>query len=408
MENKGALAGVKVLDLTTVVAGPMVAGILCDMGADVIKIEGIDYPGDSYRFAGSFKLHRTDEGKELMGGCYYSINRGKRCICINLKTKPGMDIFLELVKKADVLMMNMRPAAAGRLGIGYEQLKKHNPDIVYCASTGWGPTGPYSLNKAYDALIQSVSGIVASEARPARQGTKEMHLVNHIVMDKTCAMTSAQAILAALYARAMGRGGQKIDINMLDAGMFFNWVDLYADNVFLDTDKDYKAAQGIVPEMFGIATTKDGKFVTVVTSEAALFAKAFDRPDIRPGQFVTVRDEMVKEIAKFTLEEVMARFEKYDMARSSVYTTADEVLEDPQVKHNEIVQHIDDPHFGRIAQAAPPHKFSNTPSKIRGPAPLHGEHTAQVLRELGHSQNEIDRWGKEGAIGLGGGQKSKL
>lgn len=407
-EKEGPLAGIKVLDLTTVVAGPMVTQILADMGADVIKIETVDYPGDSYRFAGSFKTKRFENGeKEYMGGCYYTVNRGKRCIALDMKKPDGMSIFTKLVKQVDVMMINMRPAAAQRLGIGYEQVKELNPNIIYCASNGWGVSGPLSAAKAYDPLIQATAGIVAGQARPARQGGPDIHLVNNIVMDKTCAMTSCQVILAALFARERGKGGQRIDVSMLDAGLAFNWSDMFGDRTFSDREKDYRQREGIVPEFFGTAETKDGKYIVVVSTEAQLFAKAFNRPDIAKefGNNVTVRNMMTEEIGKYTLEEVLKIYKENDLAGISIPLTEDEVLANEQVKHNNVVQTIHDPNFGTVLQARPAALMSATPLKIKGFSPMHGQHSADVLKDIGYSQADIDKAVADKVISTGNGNK---
>jgi|ERR1740129_894013 len=407
----GPLAGIFILDLTTVVAGPMVGQILADMGADIIKVETVDYPGDSYRNAGSFKIKRMEGGgKEGMGGCYYTVNRGKRCICLNIKDPRGKEIFNKLLKKTDVMILNMRPAAAVRLGIGYEQVCEIKPDIIYCASNGWGTSGPLVTAKAYDPLIQATAGVVAAQNRKAKHGGPEVKLVNNIVMDKTCAMTTTQGILAALFARSQGKGGQRIDVSMLDAGVAFNWSDCFPDEVFVEQKEDYRAGEGIVPEFFGTAETSDGKWVVVVSTESDLFSKAFDRPDIAKllGRPVTIREEMIKEVKKHTFEDTMARMKKWDMAAIQIPTTAQEVLAGPQVVHNKIVEVSDDKHFGKVRQARPAIKLSKTPLRIKGPAPLHGEHTAEVLKELGYSQADVDSLRQGKVISTGGGFGSKL
>jgi len=264
--------------------------------------------------------------------------------------------------------------------------------------------------KAYDPLIQATSGVVQAQARPAKQGGADVHLVNNILMDKTCAMTSCQAILAALYARERGKGGQKIDVSMLDAGMYFNWADVYADRTFANREEDYRQGEGIVPEFFGTAQTKDGKYIVVVSTESADFAKAFNRPDIaaKLGNPVTIRDMMTEEIAKHNLEDVLAIYKKFDLAGIAIPMDADEVLAQPQVQHNQIVQTIQDPNFGTVQLAKPPHLLSKTPLSIKGTAPMHGEHSAAVLKELGYSDAEIAAAAKDGVISTGGGLKSKL
>jgi crotonobetainyl-CoA:carnitine CoA-transferase CaiB-like acyl-CoA transferase len=398
-DAKGPLHGVRVVDLTTVVAGPMATSALADMGADVIKVEDLK-KGDSYRDAGTVKIFRDGDHKEALGGTFYTVNRGKRSIGVDLKSKTGQMILHKLIATADVFTVNMRPAAAERLGLAYEQLKKSNPNLIYLAQTGWGVSGPLALKKAYDPLVQAAAGVIMSQARPTRQGGGDKYLANTIVIDKTTAMTSAQAILAALYARTQGRGGQKIDLSMIDSGLAFNWSDVFADQCFLDHDENYKQAQGIVPEMFGTAETKDGKTMVFYAVELEPFCKAFNRPDLMKhrGMFISSRTEMEKELNKHTFEDVMKKFDEFDLAGGLVPLTEKDTINQPQVKHNDNIAVIKDPRFGTVQQAKPGARFSGTPAKINGPPPLRWEHTVPVLKSLGFSADEIKQFQKEGTV----------
>ena len=252
----GPLDGVKVLDMTTVIAGPLTGGFLADMGADVIKVEKADGVGDGYKHAGT--SYRTDEGVQ-MGSSSAVANRGKRSVVVDAQSPEGVAVIKRLAKSADIFVQcaptpgsppalpsalcplplpfltsvspsppsparNMRPGVVGRLGLDYEALAAVNPDLIYCSISGFGQTGPWSKKMTYDPLVQSSTGMVAAQGRPESQ-SKRHSLYNGLIVDKTTAMTASQAILAALYARdAKGRGGQHIDLSMYDVGFAYNWV----------------------------------------------------------------------------------------------------------------------------------------------------------------------------------------
>lgn len=262
--------------------------------------------------------------------------------------------------------------------------------------------------KAYDPVIQAGAGTVAAQARPSRQGGSSTHLVNSILMDKTTAMTAAQAVLAALFARARGKGGQHIELSMLNAGLAFNWCDVFADRVFVDQDPERFRRRALIPEVFGTAETADAKHVTVVTGSLSAFARAFDReellddPALRDpeGAFdaLAVRAAMSAEYRKHTLAQIMAKWAAFDMPGVEVPTTVDRVLAGAQVRHNEAVEVHDDQRFGRIRFARPAANMSGTPQRIQRPAPVHAEHSVEVLGELGYTGAQIEQWSRDGVI----------
>ena len=251
-----------------------------------------------------------------------------------IKTAEGIDLIKRLAKDADVFVRNMRPGAIDHLGVGACDLMAVNPELIYCSISGFGQTGPWMKKMTYDPLVQSSAGTVAAMARPESQSAKPT-LVNALIVDKTTAMTASQALLAALYARdVQGAGGQHIDLSMYDAHFAFNWVDLYNDHYFandgvtLEPSEDPGLSHTIVdpsgrvvqkpliPELFGIAETKDGKHVTVMMSFFKEHAELFNRPDIvtdtrfrpphiqtREGQ-VWAREELCKTFKEFTFDEV--------------------------------------------------------------------------------------------------------
>jgi crotonobetainyl-CoA:carnitine CoA-transferase CaiB-like acyl-CoA transferase len=218
--------------MTTVIAGPYAAGQLADYGMEVIKVEQADGVGDTYRYAGArIKL----ASGERFGSSFASFNRGKRSVAVDATKKEGVEIIKKLVKDADVFLQNMRPGVAEKLGLGYEDLKKVNPNLIYCSVSGFGPDGPLTKQPVYDPLIQSRSGFVALQERVSGKHT----LINTLVHDKTTAMVAVQAIMAALFARDRNNsGGQHITLAMLDVGIQFLWGEIHSNNHFFVDKED--------------------------------------------------------------------------------------------------------------------------------------------------------------------------
>src|SRR6185436_5462015 len=217
----GALDGVKIIDMSAVIAGPMATQILGDQGAEVIKIENPGL-GDMARYLGP-----QSNG---VGAMFAAVNRNKRSIALNLKNPQGRAVFLDLAKTADVVVENYRPGAMARMGVNYEALAALNPGLIYVEMSGFGQSGPYSKRRVYDPVIQAVSGIADSQGDPK---TGEPQLIQSIVADKVAALTVSQAITAALYAKAKTGQGQCIEFNMLMAAIAFQWPDTMYNHVFL-------------------------------------------------------------------------------------------------------------------------------------------------------------------------------
>ena len=213
--SNGPLHGFRVLDLSSVVSGPMAAVVLADQGADVIKIEPPGW-GDGIRGLGA--------SRNGLSAIYAMINRNKRSVAINLKVSAGRDLVLRLVKDADVLLQNYRPGKMARLGLDYDSLKTLNPDLIYTSINGMGEVGPLAEQKVYDYVIQGISGLL--NAHLSSERIDQLQMVRTIIYDKVTALTAAQGITAALLARERGAGGQHVKLSMLDAALYFNWPDL--------------------------------------------------------------------------------------------------------------------------------------------------------------------------------------
>ena len=250
----GPFKGVRVLELTSTVSGPFAGMMLADQGAEVIKVEppGI---GDLARFMGT-----TKDG---MGAMFSTLNRNKKCICLDFKNEEDLSVLKELVKRSDVLIENYRPGIVKKLGIDYETLSKIKPDLIYCSISGYGQSGPYKEKKVYDPLIQGTVGI------PHAQSGKFPELIRTIIYDKVTGLTSAQAISAALYQKANGEGGQYLPISMLESALYYNWPDIMMNHTFEEGGINL----GELADLFEVYETKDGGVVLIIIANDEVFTK---------------------------------------------------------------------------------------------------------------------------------------
>jgi len=391
----GALEGVKIIDMSAVIAGPMATQILADQGAQVIKIEDPGM-GDMARYLGP-----QSNG---VGAMFAAVNRNKRSLALNFKDAQGKAVLLDLVKGADVLVENYRPGAMERMGLTYDALKPLNPGLIYVAISGFGQTGPYAKRRVYDPVVQAVSGVADAQSDPK---TGEPRLIQSIVCDKVAALTLAQAITAALYAKAKGAGGQFIEFNLLSAALAFQWPDTMYNHMFLEGGVTH------MPEFstfYEIMKTLDG-FVTVIVisdDEFGDFARAAGKPELaKDSRFANVflrlqnaealKGEMKALMARFPTAEIVKRLEAEDVPHARVLKR-EEIPDDPQVKHLGIILETRHPKAGRMREAKPVANFSATPSTLRRPAPMLGEHTDEILRELGRSDADIVALRSAGAV----------
>lgn len=375
----GPLAGVRVVDLSQVVSGPMAAGWLADQGADVVKVEPPH--GDPVRGLGP--------AKGDLSSAYVAINRGKRQVSLDLKDAAAKRVLTALVERADVLVENFRPGVMEKLGFGHPACAALNPRLIYCSITGYGADGPYAGLRAYDPMIQATAGIAATQL--SAEG--EPQLIQTLVIDKVTALTAAQAITAALFARERTGQGQRVEVAMLDAAVAFNWPEGMFNHGWIDEPPPASPPYGRFSRLW---STRDGRRVVVGSfqdHEFAALCDALRRPELKNDpRFNTGRARaanikawgptLAAAVAALTADEFMAGCVEHGAGGALVSTLA-EVLTHPQVVHNGTVVEVDQGDAGRARTARHPARFSGTPTAEPGPAGHKDQHTNDVLAELG-------------------------
>jgi crotonobetainyl-CoA:carnitine CoA-transferase CaiB-like acyl-CoA transferase len=395
----GPLEGIRVVDVSAILAGPLATMMLADQGADVIKIEAPGI-GDLLRLA-PFR-------RGGMGAFFASGNRGKRSAVIDLHTQKGREIVIELVKRADVFVQNFRPGACERLGIGESDLRKVRPDLVYVSVSGFGETGPYSGRRVYDPILQGLTGHVAIQKNP---DVPIPDLIRHVVVDKASAYTVAQAITAALFARERGAGGQHVRVAMIDVALAFLWPDGMMAHTLVGPDVQPGPT---LYELYRLTETADGHLIYFAASDSEMHGvfRALKRPELcddpRFGVFERAKHAEVlgqilyDEFRKWPTREILARLLAEDVPVGPV-NSLEQVLEDPQLRHNDSIFELEHPTVGRIRQPKPAARFEGTPTRVPTPPPLHAEHTAEVLAELGYDEAARRRLAADGVVVLPGG-----
>lgn len=378
--RSGPLAGIRVLDLTSVVSGPMCTQALGDLGADVIKLESP--AGDQTRYSGApFR-------EPLYSAMHTQMNRNKRSLVVDLKNAAGRDLVLELIPQIDVLVENFRPDVMERLGLGYATLAARHPGLVFASINGFGRSGPYAALPAYDQLVQGLVGVM-----PAQGGDGPPKPVQGPVADKTSAVTAVSGILAALFARERdpeGRG-QHVDIAMLDAYAAFALPDPMTPRAFPPHVEETRMSDAF----FRAWETADGHVVGLVIQDHqfAGLCRVLDRMDLvtdprfaemgtRLGRYPELVEILGAEVRKWPSAEFVARA-RAEGATFGPVNDVESFLEDPQVRHRETVRVMDDDRFGPVRYLAPPWQFSRTPASIDRHAPRLAEHSDEILRELG-------------------------
>jgi crotonobetainyl-CoA:carnitine CoA-transferase CaiB-like acyl-CoA transferase len=383
----GLLDAVRVLDLTTMVAGPVATRMLADQGADVIKIESPD--GDLMRH---FNPIRNG-----MSASFLSCNRNKRSLAVNLKAAEGLAIVQKLIATADVLVHNFRPGAAERIGLGEDAVRGIRPDIVYVSISGFGDSGPYAGQRAYDPVIQALSGL--AEIQTDRD-TGRPRMVRTIIADKTTALTAAQAITAALFARERSRQGQHVRIAMLDAMISYLWPEAMPNLTFVGDERDPSEGD-IGPDL--VFATQD-RYITAAAlsdDEWAGMCRALNRQDLiddprfntagaRSRHAVERRGIMAAELEKWLANEILPRLLDNDVPAALVLSRF-ELLQDSQVQANQLLEEYQSLEFGRVRQPRPAARFDRTPAEVRALAPLLGADNVAILSELGYSSDDITR-----------------
>ena len=394
-----ALDGVRVLDLTRALAGPYCSMMMGDYGADVIKIE-MPGKGDDTRSWAPPSI--GDESAYFL-----SINRNKRSITLNLRHPDGKKAFLDLAKGADVVVENFTPGVVDRLGISYDIVKALNRGIVYASISGFGQTGPYRTRSAYDQVMQGIGGIMSLTGEPGRLPVK----MGIALTDIGAGMMAAYAITMSLFHRQRNGGeGQYIDVSMLDLQVA--WL-TYMAGYYFATGKNPEKVGAAHPTLvpYQAFMCQDGKYINVAVGSERLwerFCKAmnredlFDHPDyVRNPDRVRSRDKLVPLLQEMFLQKPVDRWVD-QLGDGGVpcgpVNELSDVFSDPQVLFRQMLLEIPHPSLGTVKQAGIPIKLSDTPGSIQRHPPLLGEHTAEVLGEIGYSQDDVRRLKDEEAI----------
>jgi crotonobetainyl-CoA:carnitine CoA-transferase CaiB-like acyl-CoA transferase len=395
----GPLSGVTVLDLSAVVSGPFATMFLADQGADVLKIEPIR--GDSNRHSRA-AIDKNGEFTAL----FVSSNRGKRSLSIDIKSDPGREVLAKLIAKADVLVQNFRPGTMERLGLGAQELRRRHPRLIYVSISGAGETGPYANKRIYDPIIQSLSGFADIQSQPV---TNRPQMIRAIVCDTTTALMTAQAVAAALYAREKTGQGDHVQIAMLDTMISYLWPEGMTQYTVVGAEAA-AADPNDRPDL--VFKTSDSYLCcgTISDSEWQGFCRATGDPELaRDERFATPEsrsvnatariNKMQEYIAKHTTAEWLERLDAADVPCAPILRRS-EIIHNEQVVARGLIQEIDQPTVGKVRQPKPAARFELNPSAIRGPAPRIGEHSREVLVNLGYDERAINKMVEDKAVRL--------
>jgi crotonobetainyl-CoA:carnitine CoA-transferase CaiB-like acyl-CoA transferase len=383
-QPSGPLAGITVLDLTSVLYGPYASQTLGDWGAEVIKIEPLT--GDTWRYSGQFR-------NRGMTGQFMAVNRNKRSLALDLKQPDGKSVLQRLIVTADVLLTNIRPAALARLGFGYEACQQMNSRLVYAAATGFGQDGPWAARPAFDEVIQASSGFAS-----AMGSDDEPAFVPSLVADKICGLTLAAAVSAALVHRERTGKGQMVEVPMLETITAFNSIEMLGGHAFDPPigPAGYKRMKERRP-----VRTRDGWLTMLPYSgdNWCIFFEAVGHPECIE-QFA-VRDAVARaknidqiynKMAEIAITRTTAEWEelllRIDVPHAA-FAKITEIAEQPHLKAVGMIATLDHPSEGKIRQARPSARFSETPAEIHRMPPRLGEHSHAILREAGFTEEDV-------------------
>jgi crotonobetainyl-CoA:carnitine CoA-transferase CaiB-like acyl-CoA transferase len=382
----GPLDGVRILDLTSMISGPIATMMLADQGADVIKVEP---PGGDL-------VRNLGPNRGGMTATFVSANRSKRSLVLDLKTDAGIAALKRLIPTVDVFVQNFRPGAIERMGLGEDVVRALRSDIIYVSISGFGETGPYAGKRVYDPVIQALSGLAAIQAD---RDTGRPRMVRTIIPDKTTAVTAAQAITAALFARQRRGIGQHVKLAMLDAMVAYLWPEGMSGYTFIGREVRSSRAQ-IAQDL--IFRTADGYITAGAVSDDEWrgMCSALQRPEwLADERFETAAGRVVYAAERLAMTaavlqerssaEWLERLDREGVPCAPVLTR-DEVIDHEQLRVNALIEESDHPVAGRIRQPRPAARFDATPARIRAPAPQLGEHSREILAEAGFTPAEIE------------------
>ncbi|GAA2895847.1 CoA transferase [Streptosporangium fragile] len=393
----GILDGYRVIDLSIAMAGPLAAMRLGDLGADVVKVEPV---------TGEWQRHAPAGGAtgKRVNASFLSLNRNKRSLAVNLKTEEGREIVRDLARTADVFLQNYRPGVAERLGMDYESIREINPRIVYVSMSGYGESGPYATRPGQDLLLQAMSGAMFSTGResdaPLPSGT--------YAIDAITAYSAFEGALAALLHRERTGEGQRVTVNMLDAAIAVQMQELSIFTVGGVPQRRGAEPHGhtYIRAPYGVFATADG-YLALAMPPLPELAAVLDAPELAgldtdvDGH--TRRDEITavvrERLLRRTAAEWLELFTAHGIWAGPVHSYAD-VVDDPQVRHNGSFVTYEHPTEGRVTTPGFPYGFSATPPEVRRGAPLAGQHTREILAELGLPADRLDALVETGVIAV--------
>lgn len=382
----GPLEGIKVVDLTSMVSGPVAAMMLGDQGAEVIKVEPVH--GEQLRHLG--------EPHNGLNPTFYSCNRNKKSLAVDLKSEAGKAILWDLIEQADVLLQNFRPGAMARMGFPEEEIRSRNERIIYVSISGFGELGPYAHKRVYDPIIQALS--CATDIQADRK-TGRPNMFRIILADKVSALTAAQAVSSALFHRERKGEGQHIKLSMLEATIAFLWPEGMSGLTFAEQDTDVKRTYSSIDLIY---ETSDGYMTISIISDKEWqgICTTLERPDlIEDERFKTAfsrrknaearRQVIGDEISKRPTAELLESLDKNDVPCAPLLDRL-ELLDHPQITESETILHDVRDGFGEVRQARPAARFEATPSSVRKAAPQLGEDSLSILQSLGYDQEKCN------------------
>ena len=380
------LAGVKVLEFSTMITASFAAMMMAEQGASVIKVEPIEL-GDPMRFLGS--------SKGGISALFANCNRGKRSLRLDIKSEAGKQVIEDLAKETDVVLCNYRPGVMDKLGLGSEVLRAINPRLIYAAVSGFGTRGPDRDTPAYDPVIQAQSGFAAVQG----QGKEGPEFVRNLTCDKATAYTACQAVTAALYVRERTGEGQHIDLSMMDAGLYFLFPDGFMHQTLLDKDAEHAAPLSEL--LYDLTVTRDGGVTLSAANDAQrvgllsaidqlhLFAdERFNSTDKLIANLDEFRELLKDEFLSFETDDLLAKLKENDVPAAKCLDYH-EVLEHPQYEANDSIDVFEHPIMGNMRRVKLPAQFEGQRLQPASASPAHGEHTHDVLEELGRTADEI-------------------